>query len=321
MSRPAASIILPTFNRLGYLRAAIDSVFAQTFDDWELIVADDGSEAQTTAYLARVAERPRTRLLRLAHRGNPAAVRNAALRAARGEFIAFLDSDDVWLPQKLERQLAMQRKRASCRWSYTAEDLIDASGRVLPRRRGWPAALHEGFIFEQLLTLEAGVSMPCVVAERRLIEEAGGFDEGLPYFEDYDLWLRLSLRSDVAALNQPLALVRNHAEHYSADRTGVYAARLKLLDKIDALDAARRQVIRLPLILVQERAKTSMALARVHAAAGRRREALSTLWQSRRLARRSIAWWSGAIHTLGLLGAPRRLRASVHRFRMGLQAP
>src|SRR6185437_668849 len=91
---PLVSVILPTFNRLGYLQAAVDSVFNQTMRDWELIVADDGSDSETRAYLQSFAEKPRVRVLWLSHSGNPGAVRNAALQCARGEYVAFLDSDD-----------------------------------------------------------------------------------------------------------------------------------------------------------------------------------------------------------------------------------
>src|ERR1700732_1465702 len=106
MTAPVVSIILPTFNRLKYLRPAIDSVFAQTLADWELLIADDGSDEETRAYLEHLGGLPRVKLIWLAHSGNPSAVRNAALREARGDYIAFLDSDDVWLPSKLERQVA-----------------------------------------------------------------------------------------------------------------------------------------------------------------------------------------------------------------------
>jgi len=119
MTTPTVSIVLPTFNRLPYLRAAVDSVFAQSFQDWELIIADDGSDAETSAYLQTVAGMPRVKLLCLPHTGNPPAVRNAALREAHAEYVAFLDSDDIWLPRKLESQLASLRCRPTRKWSYT----------------------------------------------------------------------------------------------------------------------------------------------------------------------------------------------------------
>src|SRR3954470_20897049 len=107
MSDGAVSIVVPTFNRLDYLRPALASVFAQTWNDWDLVIADDGSDDDVRAYLhdLELEQRPRVRVLSLPHRGNPAAVRNAALHVATGTYVAFLDSDDLWAPRKLELQL------------------------------------------------------------------------------------------------------------------------------------------------------------------------------------------------------------------------
>src|SRR3974390_151623 len=155
MTIPKVSIVLPTFNRLKYLRLAVDSVFAQTFTDWELIVADDGSAADTAAYLAVLADPPRVTVLSLPHSGNPGTARNAACHAAQGEYIAFLDSDDVWMPQKLALQLASLQTHPERGWSDTAFALIDESGQLLSggrARRWWPAA--DGWILESVIKRE-----------------------------------------------------------------------------------------------------------------------------------------------------------------------
>ena len=99
--QPLVSIILPTFGRLEYLRQTVASVYRQTLRDWELIVADDGSDAETRAYLRTLEADSRVRLLWLTHTGIPAIVRNSAARSAGGEYVAFLDSDDLWAPEKL----------------------------------------------------------------------------------------------------------------------------------------------------------------------------------------------------------------------------
>src|SRR6266487_2699709 len=101
---PLVSVIIPTFNREAYLREAIESVFAQTYSNWELIVADDGSTDGTRAYLASVTDR-RTHVIELEHCGTPARLRNTALARAQGTYVAFLDSDDLWAPEKLELQI------------------------------------------------------------------------------------------------------------------------------------------------------------------------------------------------------------------------
>ena len=123
--RPWVSIVVPTFDRLEYVRPALDSVFAQTWNDWDLIIADDGSGEELRAYLRALESRPRVKVVWLPHRGVPSAVRNAAIREATGTHVAFLDSDDLWAPRKLERQLALLAARPECGWSYTAFRQVD----------------------------------------------------------------------------------------------------------------------------------------------------------------------------------------------------
>jgi glycosyltransferase involved in cell wall biosynthesis len=124
--------VLPTFNRLEFLQQAIESVYAQTLADWELVIADDGSDLETKQYLQRLAYDPRVTVAWLAHTGKPSMVRNAALLRATGEYVAFLDSDDLWAARKLERQIATLRARIKCRWSYTAFLQVDGTGNPLP---------------------------------------------------------------------------------------------------------------------------------------------------------------------------------------------
>ena len=308
---PTVSVVLPTYNRLRYLRPAVDSVFAQTFADWELIVADDGSDGETAAFLATLALLPRVKLLKLPHTGNPGAARNAALRAACGSYIAFLDSDDVWLPRKLEIQIDAQKASPSRRWSYTALTRVGPSGEVMPGEFSGRRLMREGTVLEQLLTLDVVIATPSVAVERSLMMEVGGFDEEQLFFEEYDMWLRLNLRSEVCAIPEPLVLVRNHDQHYSADRVGVYQARFRLLDKFAALAPSAQ----FDPILRQERAKTAAALAWVHAAAGRRGDALRMLWRSRGCAWQSRNGWQRAAATAARAIAPAWLRNLLRRHR------
>ena len=308
---PTVSVVLPAFNRLQYLRSAVDSVFAQSFPDWELIIADDGSGHETTAFLQTLERLPRVRLLRLQHSGNPSVVRNAAIRAARGRYVAFLDSDDVWLPGKLEVQIAAHRACIARRWSYTALIRIDASGEMLPGESPPRRPVYEGDIFEQLLTLEAAVTTPSVVVERALLEEVGGFDEELFFFEEYDLWLRLMRISAVTGIEEPLVLVRNHDQHYSADRVRVYESRLQLLDGVARLDltAHLRSVLRL------ERARTAASLATAYAACNRTGDALKMLWSSRQCAGQDAKWWRRAAALLLRALVPGWVQGAVRRYR------
>ena len=318
MTAPSVSIILPTFNRLQYLRPAIESVYAQTHTDWELIIADDGSDNETRAYLTSKESDPRVNLLRLPHSANPSAVRNAALREARAHYVAFLDSDDVWLPRKLAVQLAAQAACPHRRWSYSGLERITADGVILHDWLDKRWVPYDGAIFERLLTMDAVLATPCVMAERLLVLRAGGFDETLPFFEDYDLWLRLSQMSEVIVVDQPLVLVRNHLEHYSRDRIRVYESRFKLLDKM----ASRATGVHLRGVLRKERAQTAAALALVSAHAGHRTTAIRMLWRSRECAWQHRKWWRTARATIARAIAPTWVRRVVrdHRQRRARSA-
>jgi glycosyltransferase involved in cell wall biosynthesis len=255
---PRVSIILPSFNRLRFLRAAVASVLAQEFQDWELVIADDGSDEPTRQWL-RTIDSGRTRVLWLQHSGNPARVRNAALAVARGALVAFLDSDDTWAPAKLARQLTAMDGDAA-RWSYTACDRIDEHGRRIDSKVLAPP--EAGAMLEPLLALTAGIAMPTVVAERALLEEIGGFDERQRFAEFHDLCLRLALRARAARLPQPLSSVRAHREHFSADRAAAHADWMRLYDKM----AGMMPEPRLRELCRRMRARMALKVARAQAA-------------------------------------------------------
>jgi glycosyltransferase involved in cell wall biosynthesis len=282
------SVVVPCYNRVQYLRQAVDSVRAQTCGDWELIVADDGSDAETLAYLAGLRGVPGVTVLLLQHSGSPSVVRNQALSRATGTYVAFLDSDDVWLPQKLQRQLAMHRSYPARRWSYVAMERIHEDGTLMQGEPLRPTPAGE--IFEPLLCLAADVSMSGVLAERALLEEIGGFDERLPYFEDFDLFLRLSLRSEAGVVAEPLVRMRSHDLHYSSNRVGMLEGRAALLRKLTP-EAARRGS---GTVLRAEEDANYADLARAYAGAGRRGDALRCLWRARRETLRGRRWWRGA---------------------------
>jgi glycosyltransferase involved in cell wall biosynthesis len=306
---PEVSIVIPSYDRLEYLRQAVDSVFTQTFRDWELIVADDGSGADAVAYLAELEKAPQVAVLRSVHTGNPSLVRNLALRQARGRFVAFLDSDDVWLPRKLELQVDLHRTCPERRWSYVAIQRINGDGSVMRGEALRP--MPGGAIFKQLLALTASVSMSSVMAERTLLVEIGGFDEAQQYFEEFDLFLRLSLRSEVSVRTEPPVVgLRSHDRHYSANRIGVYESRAQLLDKMRPF----AEQLGLGNVVQQERRRNSADLARVSAIGGRRGVALRLLWQSRAGAWHGGKWWGASAETAKSL-LPSWTRAVFRRIR------
>ena len=206
---PDVSVVLPTYDRLPLLKQAIGSVEAQHFASWELLVVDDGSTDGTAEYVRGLGD-PRIELVVLPHGGNVARARNAGLRAARGRYVAFLDSDDLWLPGKLAVQLK-EMTNAHVRWSYTGYDLIDLKGCDVRRRAGsWQP--RAGHIAARILTTEVGVAVSTLMVERGLLESVGPFDEdpALNLREDYELVLRLAVAAEAGVVPETLVRIREH---------------------------------------------------------------------------------------------------------------
>jgi len=288
MNLPRVSILLPTFERPALLRLTLESVFAQTFRAWELIIVDDGSTEETRAWLRSVAARPGVRLIENPHAGQLAAVRNAGVRAARGEFVAFLDSDDLWTRDKLARQVAQLESGVAGQWSYTNFICIDEHGRRQPddeQRRWFP---HTGDILRQAITGEASIRTPTVMARRDLVERAGGFDERAP--TDNDLWIRLAALSPVQVVDAPLAAIREHALNHSANWAHAYACRELSLRKLEhQFQGSMRRLVR------SERVRNCVSLAEEHAQRGTATGMLGA-WLSGAGAgwRKAGWWWNGA---------------------------
>jgi glycosyltransferase involved in cell wall biosynthesis len=203
MDRPLVSVIIPTYNRASLLREALDSVSRQTFRDFEVIVIDDGSTEPIADELAGHAVKPV--IIRQPHQG-PAAARNRGIAEATGDLIAFLDSDDLWLPEKLERFVSALQADRGTRIFYGPMKPISENGKEVPGRT---KPCHTGRITEALFG-SSFVHVPTVVCHKSVLLSAGGFDPSLPVCEDYDLWLRVSLDEPFGLIEEPLALRRLH---------------------------------------------------------------------------------------------------------------
>lgn len=223
---PLVSVIIPTYNRRELVREAVASALAQREVDAEVIVIDDGSTDGTAAALETFGRRIRRRQQRA--RGVSAA-RNAGARLATGEWLAFLDSDDLWHPAKLRRQLAFHARAPALRASQTGELWIRNGVRVNPCRHHQKP---DGDIFAASVA-RCVVSPSAVMLRRDLFESLGGFDEGLPVCEDYDLWLRLGARVPVGLLDEPLVVKRGgHADQLSRRYWGMDRFRVAALAKL-----------------------------------------------------------------------------------------
>jgi len=238
---PDISVIIPTHNRRAMLREALASVAAQrggNFDPtFEVIVVDDGSIDGTWDDLA--ARSDNLRAIRTEHHG-PAAARNRGIAMARGRLIAFLDSDDLWMPEKLARQSLFMRNNPDCPISQTGETWMRGSRRVNPGRRH---RKRPGDIFIDSLRT-CLISPSAAILRRELLDEIGGFDEDMAACEDYDLWLRILTRSEAGLLDGSLVIRRaGHPGQLSATVAALDRFRILALAKLLAdasLDAARR---------------------------------------------------------------------------------
>lgn len=256
MTAPLVSVVIPTYNRRAMLLEAVASVRAQTFSDWELIVVvDDGSSDGTAAAISAWPDQ-RLRAHVIAHTDRPARARNEGLGIARGQWIAFLDDDDLWHPRKLETQLRELARFPECRWSHTAFERVDAAGHRLtsaPMSRPLPA----GDVLESLFGMQAVIAMPTVLVAAGLIAECGGFDESLATAEDYDLWFRLAARSPLHAVREVLTTVRVGAAK-RLDAPAAAASWLRILSKVEP----RSTTGRLRRALTRARFQLRLALAR-----------------------------------------------------------
>jgi glycosyltransferase involved in cell wall biosynthesis len=224
------SVIIPTYNRVPYLGDAIRSVLAQSAEGVEIIVVDDGStdgtEELVRAFHAGVI------FLRVPHRGQPAATRNRGLEAARGDFIALLDSDDLFLPGKLTAQCAALAAHPDVAFVYSngyffRDDPDAPISRVLD---GLPTPSGDGFAD----LLRGNFLVPAVTLVRRsCLDAVGAFDEALTLrgVEDYDLWLRLAARFPILYVPGDVAAIRRHADNLSRNPATIRMGALQVLEK------------------------------------------------------------------------------------------
>ncbi len=221
------SVVIPVYNRRELVCRAIRSVLAQTYGDCEILVVDDASEDQTVAQVRREFGGAVQLLQQEQNRGVSAA-RNRAIKAARGEWLAFLDSDDEWLPDKLEKQLAALRK-SGLKVCHTEEIWVRNGVRVNPHKHH---RKYGGDIFLRALPL-CSMSPSSIVIHRDVFARVGLFDETLPACEDYDLFLRLTCRYEVLFLEEHLIVkYGGHADQLSRAHYAMDRFRIKALDKV-----------------------------------------------------------------------------------------
>ena len=229
MSSPATpvSVIIPTYNRAGFLAQAIDSVLSQAYANFELIVVDDGSTDETQALLASYGKA--LVVLRQENCG-PAAARNAGISAARHSLLAFLDSDDQFTKNKLALQVAAMEAQPELLISHTQETWFRNGHHLNQKRRH---AKESGDLFARSLEL-CVVGMSTVMARRELFDLVGLFDESFPCCEDYELWLRVSAHHPFLLVDAPLTIKHGGREDQVSVqfRTGMDLFRIRAMEKL-----------------------------------------------------------------------------------------
>ncbi len=224
---PLVSVVIPAFNVAWCVEKAIDSALAQTHPAVEVIVVDDGSSDDTPRVLASYGDRIRG--LQQPN-GGMSNARNAGIRAAQGEYIAFLDADDWWLPEKLERQLQLMLADPTLGFTSAAALVVDDKGNVLNH---WNCPGIEGNQLEYLFQHHAAVAGGCssVMMRKNLFDQVALFDETLHGFEDPDLWIRLSAVTGYSCVNEPMVMVLRREGSVSRNLRSMRAAAIRSMHK------------------------------------------------------------------------------------------
>jgi glycosyltransferase involved in cell wall biosynthesis len=300
---PKVSVVLPTYNRLRVLPRAVDSVLSQSFRDLELLLVDDASADGTAEWAQALALRdPRVRLLRHPQNRGGAAARNTALAAARGELVAFQDSDDEWAPGKLAAQVAALDAHPEAGACYAA-CVREGDGRATVI----PETPRQGDLSGEIL-LRNPIPMMTAVVRRSVAERAGPFDEALPRLQDWEYWIRVAQLAPFLYVDQVLGRCELQADSLSRDFRVYERALSHVLERHAAL--FRRH----PRARFANLVKLGAALA-LHVDGTEARRVLRRAVRSRPLSARAWAWMG-----LSLIG-PRRLQRLRDWRRRSLSGP
>jgi len=223
MNEALVSIIIPVYNSEQYITECIDSVLNQSYQNFEIIVVDDGSTDDTSSIITQY-NNDKITLYHQQNSGSGAA-RNHGVKKASGAWIAFIDADDIWLPDKLHKQLTNCSDKA---WSHT--DLY-FHGDIYPRHTKTTelTSKYSGHILEHLL-VENSIGTSSVIINKKVFEELGGFNTDLRALQDWDLWLRVAKKYEICYVNEPLVYYRVHSKSVSRNVRKTLPYHLNLID-------------------------------------------------------------------------------------------
>lgn len=222
------SVVISTFNRCDKLRRAIDSVLAQSFKDIEIIVVDNASTDQTTQMIKEITDERIQYVRHSSNLGGPAA-RNTGIRMARADLVAFLDDDDEFKPEKLEKQVRkMQESEARVGLIYAGAEIFDEKqGRVTlvnPPR-------YKGNVYERLLLSTILSSVSSVLVKKECLNKVGAFDETLTSCQDWDMWLRIAKEYEFDYVDETLVRINMHGEQISTNYAALIPGRTRMVRK------------------------------------------------------------------------------------------
>lgn len=224
--KPRFSVIIPTYNRINFINLCIDSVLAQTYSDFELIVVDDGSMDHTISRMSEYAGKG-LNYIRIDHRGVSGA-RNEGIKIARGDYIAFLDSDDRWDKEKFSKTAEYIKKFPNINIFHT-DEIWYKEGKVLNQKKKHKRP--SGYVYPNCLPL-CCIGMSTSVVKKELFDEIGLFDESMPACEDYDLWLRACYDHEVILIPEPLTIKDGGRKDQLSNQPGLDKYRVYALKKM-----------------------------------------------------------------------------------------
>ncbi len=210
---PKVSVVIPAYNAMTYLPETVESVLKQTFTDFEVLIVNDGSSDHVVQWVSQVSD-PRVRLISQANQGLPGA-RNTGIAHAQGEYVAFLDADDLWEATKLEKQVRCLENKPAVGLVYTWTALVDQWGKPMGRVL---ASHAEGDVWEHIVVDDIVCNGSTAMVRRSCFETVGLFDTNLRSIEDWDMWIRIASRYPFAGVKEPLVRYRQHLNSMSKKR-------------------------------------------------------------------------------------------------------
>ncbi len=217
MSDPLVSVVIPTYKRTYYLKQTLESIQKQTFQDFEIIVVDDGTPNDDNLLLCNSLDK--VHYIKIENSGGPAKPRNVGIKKAKGKYIAFVDDDDLWSPEKLKKQVDVLDKNPDFGLVHAYCQVIDGDGVVKDEITGRPGTPHvkHGDVSLRMMG-NWTVMMPTPMVRKEVIDKVGGFNENIPAaLEDIEYWIRTSFYTQFYYIDEPLVQYRVHDQNMSSD--------------------------------------------------------------------------------------------------------